>query len=91
MSTATRMGRPRLSRPVSPDQIREVVSGLDTAIEMKRLDDHTRFVDAGADSLDFFNIVAGLQEAADITVPNEEIEQVATIQGAVDYLNQKLP
>ncbi|MGA8762479.1 MAG: phosphopantetheine-binding protein [Candidatus Sulfotelmatobacter sp.] len=79
------------TRPISSAQIREVVIGLDTVIDLEQLSDHTRFVDAGADSLDFFNIVAGIQEAYDLTIPDADIEQVTTIQGMVAYLNQKLP
>jgi acyl carrier protein len=91
MSSASQMQRPRLTRPVSVAQVREIVAGLDTELDVMKLEDDTRFVDAGADSLDFFNIIAGIQEAGALTIPNADIEQVATIRGLAEYLNHKLP
>jgi acyl carrier protein len=91
MSSTSQHGQTHLARPISSAQIRQLVATLDTMIETKKLDDNTRFVDAGADSLDFFNIVAGIQVACDLDIPNADIEQVGTIQDMVAYLNQKLP
>jgi acyl carrier protein len=91
MSSSPQLGQSRrLTPPISAAQIREVLTGLDTVIDMQKLTDTTRFMDVGADSLDFFNIIAGIQNACDLTIPDCDIEQVTTIQGLVLYLNQKL-
>jgi acyl carrier protein len=82
---------PRLARPVSPAQVRALLVNLDSVIDMQKLTDQTRFLDAGADSLDFFNIIAAIQDAGQITIPDNELEQVGTIEKLVQYLNAKLP
>jgi len=80
----------RLIRPVSPDQVRELLASIDTVVDMQKLTDQTRFVDAGADSLDFFNIIAAVQDAGQITIPDTDLERVGTVENLVRYLNDKL-
>lgn len=78
-------------RPISAVHVRNMIATLDTDLDLQGLADDTRFVDAGADSLDFFNIIAGVQDASGVVVPDCDIEQVTTIQGLVSYLNTRLP
>ena len=45
----------------------------------------TTFVDdLGADSLDVFQIIMGLEEEFDIEIPNEEAEKIVTVGDAVE-------
>lgn len=45
----------------------------------------TTFVDdLGADSLDVFQIIMGLEEEFDIEIPNEEAEKIVTVGDAVN-------
>jgi len=81
----------RLVRPVSSTEIRSLLSTLETVIDMHKLTNQTHFLDAGADSLDFFNIIAAIQDAGNITIPDNELGQVGTIEKLVQYLNVKLP
>ena len=81
----------RLVRPVSSTEVRALLSTLDPVIDTHKLTDQTRFLDAGADSLDFFNIIAAIQDAGNITIPDNDLEQVGTIENLVRYLNAKLP
>ena len=47
----------------------------------------TTFVDdLGADSLDIFQIIMGIEEEFDIEIDNEEAEKIATVQDAVNYI-----
>jgi len=89
--TATARKMPRLVRPVSSAEVRALLATLDTVINMHKLSDQTRFLDAGADSLDFFNIIAAIQDAGEITIPDNDLEHVGTIEKLVQYLNAKLP
>ncbi|HEY6185746.1 MAG TPA: acyl carrier protein [Terriglobales bacterium] len=91
MNNAAASQVPRLVRPVSPKEVRALLSTLDTVINLHKLSDQTRFLDAGADSLDFFNIIAAIQDAGNITIPDNDLEQVGTIEKLVQYLNIKLP
>ena len=44
----------------------------------------TTFVDdLGADSLDIFQIVMGIEEEFDIEIPTEEVEQIVSVGDAV--------
>ncbi|MBD1910002.1 MULTISPECIES: acyl carrier protein [unclassified Leptolyngbya] len=45
--------------------------------------------DLGADSLDTVELVMALEEEFDIEIPDEAAENIATVQAAVDYINQK--
>ncbi len=43
--------------------------------------------DLGADSLDQVELVMALEEEFDIEIPDEDAEKIATVQNAVDYIN----
>ncbi|MGP0564894.1 acyl carrier protein [Nitrospina sp. 32_T5] len=43
--------------------------------------------DLGADSLDTVELVMAFEEAFDIEIPDEEAEKIATVQNAIDYIN----
>ena len=50
----------------------------------------TTFVDdLGADSLDIFQIIMGIEEDFDIEIDNEEAEKITTVQDAVDQIQKK--
>ena len=47
----------------------------------------TTFVDdLGADSLDIFQIIMGLEEEFDIEIANEEAEKIVTVADAVEQI-----
>ena len=51
----------------------------------------TTFVDdLGADSLDIFQIIMGLEEEFDIEINNEEAEKIATVADAVEQIKTAL-
>ena len=51
----------------------------------------TTFVDdLGADSLDVFQIIMGLEEEFDIEIPNEEAEKIITVGDAVEQIKNAL-
>lgn len=51
----------------------------------------TTFVDdLGADSLDVFQIIMGIEEEFDIEIPNEEAEKIATVGDAVEQIKNTL-
>lgn len=45
--------------------------------------------DLGADSLDVVELVMGLEEEFGIDIPDEEANNIKTVQQAVDYITQK--
>ena len=49
----------------------------------------TTFVDdLGADSLDIFQIIMGIEEEVDIEIDNEEAEKITTVQDAVEQIKK---
>ena len=47
----------------------------------------TTFIDdLGADSLDVFQIIMGLEEEFDIEIPNEQAEKIVTVADAVEQI-----
>ena len=48
--------------------------------------DSTFIDDLGADSLDVFQIIMGLEEEFDIEIPNEQAEKIVTVGDAVEQI-----
>lgn len=45
--------------------------------------------DLGADSLDLFEVVMGLEEEFGVSIDNEDLDQIKTVQDAMDYIEKK--
>lgn len=46
--------------------------------------------DLGVDSLEIFEIVMSLEEAFEIEIPNEDIENIKDVKGIVKYIEAKV-
>ena len=46
--------------------------------------------DLGADSLDVFQIIMGLEEEFDIEIPPEKAEKITTVEEAVELIKSEL-
>ena len=46
--------------------------------------------DRGADSLDIFQIIMGIEEAFDIEIPNDAAEQIVTVGDAAEQIKNAL-
>ena len=46
--------------------------------------------DLGADSLDIFQIIMGIEEAFDIEIPNDAAEQIVTVGDAAEQIKNPL-
>ena len=56
-------------------------------IEPDEITMETTFVDdLGADSLDVFQIIMGIEEEFDIEIPNDAAEQIVTVGDAVEQI-----
>ena len=66
--------------------IAEVLNVDEEEIKME-----TTFIDdLGADSLDIFQIIMGLEEEFDIEIANEEAENIVTVADAVEQIKKAL-
>ena len=46
--------------------------------------------DLGADSLDVYQIIMGIEEEFDIEIPNEEAEKIVTVGDAVEQIKNAI-
>lgn len=68
------------------DIIVEVLNVDESEVKM----DSTFVDDLGADSLDVFQIIMGLEEEFDIEIPNEEAEKIVTVGDAVEQIKKAI-
>ncbi len=52
--------------------------------------DSTFVDDLGADSLDIFQIIMGIEEEFDIEIPNEAAEKISTVADAVEQVKNAI-
>jgi acyl carrier protein len=46
--------------------------------------------DLGADSLDQVELIMAMEEEFDVSIPDEEAENIATVQDAINYVNKAI-
>ena len=46
--------------------------------------------DLGADSLDQVELIMAMEEEFDISISDEEAEKIATVQNAIEYIEQNI-
>ena len=66
------------------DIIVEVLNVDETEVTMES----TFIDDLGADSLEVFQIIMGIEEEFDIEIPNEEAEKIVTVGDAVEQIKK---
>ncbi len=55
------------------------------------IDNNASFIDdLGADSLDTVELVMSLEEEFDCEIPDDQAENITTVQQAIDYVNNNL-
>ncbi len=55
------------------------------------IDNNASFIDdLGADSLDTVELVMSLEEEFECDIPDDEAENITTVQQAIDYVNKVL-
>ena len=56
-------------------------------VKLPDITEDTTFVDdLGADSLDIFQIIMGIEETFDIEIDNDDAEQISTVGDAVEQI-----
>ena len=70
------------------EKLQEIIADV-LNVQKDEIRPETTFVDdLGADSLDIFQIIMGIEEEFDIEIDNEEAEKIATVQDAVDQIKK---
>ena len=72
------------------ERIKEIIVDVLNVSE-EEITMNTTFVDdLGADSLDVFQIIMGIEEAFDVEIDNEEVEKIVTVGDAVDQIKNAI-
>jgi acyl carrier protein len=72
------------------DRVKKIVAEQ-LGVKEDEVQESASFVeDLGADSLDTVELVMALEEEFETEIPDEEAEQITTVQAAIDYINKNL-
>ena len=72
------------------EKIKKIIAEVLNVDEEEITMDTTFVDDHGADSLDVFQIIMGIEEEFDIEIANEEAEKIATVGDAVEQIKNAL-
>ena len=70
------------------EKLQKIIAEVLNLSEEEIRPDSTFVDDLGADSLDVFQIIMGIEEEFDIAIDNEEAEKITTVQDAVDQIKK---
>ena len=72
------------------EKLQKIISEV-LSVEPDEIKMETTFVDdLGADSLDVFQIIMGIEEEFDIEIPNERAETIVTVGDAAEAIKNAL-
>ena len=72
------------------EKLKKIISEV-LNVEEEEITMETTFVDdLGADSLDIFQIIMGIEEEFNIEIANEEAEKIVTVGDAVEQIKNAL-
>ncbi len=70
------------------EKLRKIIAEVLNVDEEEVTMDTTFVDDLGADSLDVFQIMMGIEEEFDIEIPTEEVEQIVSVGDAVEQIKK---
>lgn len=70
------------------EKLRDIIVEVLNVDETEVIMESTFIDDLGADSLDVFQIIMGIEEEFDIEIPNEEAEKIVTVGDAVEQIKK---
>ena len=70
------------------EKIRDIIVEVLNVEESDVKLESTFIDDLGADSLDVFQIIMGLEEEFDIEIPSDEAEKIVTVDDAVEQIKK---
>ena len=72
------------------EKLKKVIADV-LNVDPEEITMETTFVDdLGADSLDVFQIIMGIEEEFDIEIPAEDAENIATVEEAVNLIKNAI-
>ncbi len=84
------MAKSRKEEIMELEKLKQIISDV-LNVDVDEITMDTTFVnDLGADSLDIFQIIMGIEEEFDIEIDNEEAEKIVTVKDAVERIKSAL-
>lgn len=72
------------------EKVKEIIVDK-LGVDPEKVKPEAHFIDdLGADSLDTVELVMAFEEEFDVEIPDEDAQDITTVQAAVDYLSKKL-
>ena len=72
------------------DQMKEIIADK-LGVEADKVSKESRFMeDLGADSLGLVDVTMELEDKFDVTIPDEDLPSITTVQAAIDYVKEKV-
>ncbi|WP_276979412.1 acyl carrier protein [Johnsonella ignava] len=72
------------------EKIKKIIAEVLNIDEDDITPESTFIDDLGADSLDIFQIIMGIEEEFDIEIPQDEAEKISTVKDAVDKIKESV-
>ena len=80
------MSKPKGEKKMEFEKLKEIIIDVLNVNEEDVKMESTFVDDLGADSLDIFQIIMGIEEAFDIEIENEDAEKIVTVGDAVEQI-----
>jgi len=74
---------------ISHDDIKQLLTSINEDLNVEDLDNVTKLSDQGVESLDTFDLFLRIEEDYGVSISDEEIEDLDTIQKIVDQVNRE--
>ena len=71
------------------EKVKEIIAE-ELALDLEEVTEDATFDDLGADSLDIVEVVMAFEDEFDVAIPDEDAEDIATVQDAIDYIEDIL-
>jgi acyl carrier protein len=75
---------------VSVKKILEIFEKSNLVTDVSELDIDKPLSEQGVDSLDISNVFLNIEEALDIEIPDEDIDDLETVSKILDYINKEV-
>ena len=72
------------------DNIKEIIEEAEVLGDASEMKNDLALSEQGIDSLDVVNVYLLLEEKFDVKIPDEDLDQLQTIDAIVTYINKKL-
>jgi len=72
------------------EQMKEIIVDK-LGVEVGKITLESKFMeDLGADSLGLVDVTMELEDKFDVTIPDEDLPKISTVQAAIDYVKEKI-